>query len=82
MSANQDAPIKVVSIRVKRELWAEICRRAEVLDLKTQEAIEIALKSYLFIPIEDELNARKEGEDAFYNSLRDLKPKRSKDLQV
>jgi Arc/MetJ family transcription regulator len=82
MSANQDAPIKVVSVRVKRELWAEICRRAEVLDLKTQEAIEIALKSYLFIPIEDELNARKEGEDAFYNSLRDLKPKRSKDLQV
>jgi Arc/MetJ family transcription regulator len=82
MPANQDAPIKVVSVRVKRELWAEICRRAEVLGLKTQEAIEIALKSYLFIPIEDELNARKEGEDAFYNSLRDLKPKRSKDLQV
>jgi hypothetical protein len=69
MSANQDAPIKVVSIRVKKELWAEICQRAEVLDLKTQEAIEIALKSYLFIPIEDELIARKEGEDAFYNSL-------------
>jgi Arc/MetJ family transcription regulator len=82
MSANQDAPIKVVSVRVKRELWAEICQRAEVLDLKTQEVFEIALKSYLFIPIDTELNARKEGEAAFYNSLRDLKSKRSKDLQV
>jgi hypothetical protein len=69
MSANQDALIKVVSIRVKKELWDEICQRAKVLGLKTQEAIEIALKSYLFIPIEDELIARKEGEDAFYNSL-------------
>jgi hypothetical protein len=69
MSANQDAPIKVVSIRVKKELWDEMCQRSEVLGLKTQETIEIALKSYLFIPIEDELIARKEGEDAFYNSL-------------
>ena len=69
MSANQDAPIKVVSIRVKKELWDEMRQRAEILDLKTQETIEIALKSYLFIPIEDELIARKEGEDAFYNSL-------------
>lgn len=82
MSANQNAPIKVVSIRVKKELWDEMCQRSKILGLKTQEAIEIALKSYLFIPIEDELTARKEGEDAFYNSLRDLKPKRSKDLQV
>ena len=69
MSANQDAPIKVVSIRVKKELWDEMRQRAEILGLKTQETIEIALKSYLFIPIEDELIARKEGEDAFYNSL-------------
>jgi hypothetical protein len=82
MSANQDAPIKVVSIRVKKELWDEMCQRSEVLGLKTQKAIEIALKSYLFIPIEDELIARKEGEDAFYNSLHNLKSKRSKDLQV
>jgi hypothetical protein len=82
MSANQDAPTKVVSIRVKRELWTEICQRAEVLDLKTQEVFEIALKSYLLIPINAELNARKEGEAAFYNSLHSLKPKRSKDLQV
>jgi Arc/MetJ family transcription regulator len=82
MSANQDAPIKVVSIRVKKELWAEMCQRSDALGLKTQEAIEIALKSYLSIPIEDELIARKEGEDAFYNSLHNLKPKRSKDLQV
>jgi hypothetical protein len=82
MSANQDAPIKVVSIRVKKELWDEMRQRAEILDLKTQETIEIALKSYLFIPIEDELIARKEGEAAFYNSLHSLKPKRSKDLQV
>jgi hypothetical protein len=82
MSANQDAPIKVVSIRVKKELWDEMCQRSEILGLKTQEAIEIALKFYLFIPIEDELTARKEGEDAFYNSLHNLKPKRNKDLQV
>jgi hypothetical protein len=80
--ANQDAPTKVVSIRVKRELWDEMCQRSKVLGLKTQEAFEIALKFYLFIPIEDELTARKEGEDAFYNSLRDPEPKRSKDLQV
>ena len=46
MSANQDAPIKVVSIRVKKELWDEMCQRSEVLGLKTQETIEIALKSY------------------------------------
>jgi len=82
MSANQDAPTKVVSIRVKKELWDEMCQRSEVLGLKTQEAFETALKSYLFIPIEDELTARKEREDAFYNSLRNLKPKRSKDLQM
>jgi nucleotidyltransferase/DNA polymerase involved in DNA repair len=82
MSANQDAPIKVVSIRVKKELWAKMCQRSDALGLKTQEAIEIALKSYLSIPIEDELIARKEGEDVFYNSLHNLKPKRSKDLQV
>jgi hypothetical protein len=82
MSANQDAPIKVVSIRVKKELWAEMCQRSGVLGLKTQEVIEIALKSYLSIPIENELIARKEGEDAFYNSLHNLKPKRNKDLQV
>jgi hypothetical protein len=82
MSANQDAPIKVVSIRVKKELWDEMCQRSEILGLKTQEAFEIALKYYLFMPIENELIARKEGEDAFYNSLHNLKPKRSKDLQV
>mgnify|MGYP003350093890 CR=1 FL=1 len=82
MSADQEATTKVVSVRVKKELWAEICRRAEILDLKTQEIFEIALKSYLFIPIDAELNARKKGENAFYNSLHNLKPKRSKDLQV
>ena len=82
MSANQDAPIKVVSIRVKKELWAEMCQRSGVLGLKTQEATEIALKSYLTIPIDTELNARKDGEAAFYNSLHNLKSKRSKDLQV
>ena len=82
MSANQDAPIKVVSIRVKKELWDEMRQRAEILGLKTQEATEIALKSYLTIPIDTELNARKDGEAAFYNSLHSLKPKRSKDLQV
>jgi antitoxin component of RelBE/YafQ-DinJ toxin-antitoxin module len=82
MSANQDAPIKVVSIRVKKELWDEMRQRAEILGLKTQEAIEIALKSYLTIPIDTELNARKDGEAAFYNSLHNLKSKRSKDLQV
>ena len=69
MSANQDAPIKVVSIRVKKELWTEMCQRSDFLGLKTQEAIEIALKSYLSIPIDAELSARKEGENAFYNSL-------------
>jgi antitoxin component of RelBE/YafQ-DinJ toxin-antitoxin module len=82
MSANQDAPIKVVSIRVKKELWDEMRQRSEILGLKTQEAIEIALKSYLTIPIDTELNARKDGEAAFYNSLHNLKSKRSKDLQV
>jgi Arc/MetJ family transcription regulator len=82
MSANQDAPIKVVSIRVKKELWDEMRQRAEILGLKTQEATEIALKSYLTIPIDTELNARKDGEAAFYNSLHNLKSKRSKDLQV
>jgi Arc/MetJ family transcription regulator len=82
MSANQDAPIKVVSIRVKKELWDEMCQRSKILGLKTQEATEIALKSYLTIPIDTELNARKDGEAAFYNSLYNLKSKRSKDLQV
>jgi len=82
MSANQNAPIKVVSIRVKKELWDEMCQRSKILGLKTQEAFEIALKYYLFMPIENELIARKEGEDAFYNSLHNLKPKRNKDLQV
>ena len=82
MSINQDAPIKVVSVRVKKELWTEMCQRAEILGLKTPEVIEIALKSYLIIPVDTELNARKEGEAAFYNSLHSLKPKRSKDLQV
>lgn len=81
MSANQDA-IKIVSVRVKRELWTEMCQRAKILGLKTPEVIEIALKSYLTIPVDTELNARKEGESAFYNSLHSLKPKRSKDLQV
>ena len=81
MSANQDA-IKIVSVRVKRELWTEMCQRAKILGLKTPEVIEIALKSYLIIPVDTELNARKEGEAAFYNSLHGLKPKRSKDLQV
>ena len=82
MSVNQDASIKVVSVRVKTDLWSQVCQRAEILDLKTQEVFEIALKSYLFVPIDAELNARKEGETAFYNSLHKLKPKRSKDLQV
>lgn len=82
MSANQDAPIKVVSVRVKKELWTEMCQRAEILGLKTPEVIEVALKSYLSISIDTELNARKEGEAAFYNSLHNLKSKRSKDLQM
>lgn len=82
MSANQDAPIKVVSVRVKKEIWSETCQRAKMLGLKTPEVIEIALKSYLAIPIDTELNARKEGEAAFYNSLHNLKSKRSKDLQM
>jgi len=81
MSVDQEGT-KVVSVRVKKELWAEISQRSEVLGLKTQEIFEIALKSYLFIPIDAELNARKKGENAFYNSLHNLKPKRSKDLQV
>lgn len=82
MSANQDNPVKVVSIRVKQEIWEDMILRAESLGLKTQEVIEVALRSYLVIPIETELNARKEGEAVFYNSLHKLKPKRSKDLQV
>ena len=82
MSANQDAPIKVVSVRVRKELWAETCQRAKVLGLKTPEVIEVALKFYLSVPIDTELVARKEGEVAFYNSLHNLKSKRSKDLQV
>ena len=82
MSANQDAPIKVVSVRVKKELWAEMCQRAEILGLKTPEVIEIALKSYLIIPIETELDARINSEAVFYNSLHNLKSKRSKDLQM
>ena len=82
MPVNQDVPIKVVSVRVKKELWAEMCQRAKILGLKTPEVIEIALKSYLIIPIDTEFNARKEGEAAFYDSLHSLKSKRSKDLQV
>lgn len=82
MSANQNAPVKIVSVRVKKEIWTETCQRAKILGLKTPEVIEIALKSYLIIPIDTELNARKDGEAAFYNSLHSLKPKRSKDLQV
>ena len=82
MSTNQDAPIKVVSVRVRKELWAETCQRAKVLGLKTPEVIEVALKFYLSVPIDTELVARKEGEVAFYNSLHNLKSKRSKDLQM
>ena len=82
MPVNQDAPIKVVSVRVKKELWTEMCQRAKILGLKTPKVIEIALKFYLSVPVETELIARKEGEVAFYNSLHTLKPKRSKDLQV
>ena len=82
MSVNQDNPVKVVSIRVRPELWEGMNLRAEILGLKTQQVIETALKSYLAIPIDIELNARKESESAFYNSLHRLKPKRSKDLQV
>ena len=52
MSANQDASTKVVSVRVKKELWDEMCQRAKILGLKTPEVIEIALKSYLIIPID------------------------------
>lgn len=81
MPANQDA-IKIVSVRVKKELWTEMCQRAKILGLKTPEVIEIALKSYLIIPIDTELNARKDGEAAFYDSLHSLKSKRSKDLQM
>ena len=81
MSVNQNA-IKIVSVRVREELWAETCQRAKVLGLKTPEVIEVALKFYLSVPIDTELVARKEGEVAFYNSLHNLKSKRSKDLQV
>lgn len=82
MPVNQDAPIKIVSVRVKKELWAEMRQRAKILGLKTPEVIEIALKSYLSVPIETELDARINSEAVFYNSLHSLKPKRSKDLQV
>lgn len=82
MPVNQDVPIKVVSVRVKKELWAEMCQRAKMLGLKTPEVIEIALKSYLSISIETELDARINSEAVFYNSLHNLKSKRSKDLQV
>ena len=82
MPVNQDAPVKVVSVRVKKELWAEMCQRAKILGLKTPEVIEIALKSYLSISIETELDARINSEAVFYNSLHNLKSKRSKDLQV
>ena len=81
MSVNQNA-IKIVSVRVREELWAETCQRAKVLGLKTPEVIEVALKFYLSVPIDTELVARKEGEVAFYNSLHNLKSKRSKDLQM
>lgn len=81
MSINQDT-MQSVSVRVKKEVWTNLCQRAETLNLKTQEVVEIALKSYLIIPVDIELNARKEGEVAFYNSLHSLKSKRSKDLQV
>lgn len=81
MSANQDA-MQSVSVRVKKEIWTNLCQRAEILNLKTQEVVEIALKSYLIIPIETELDARINSEAVFYNSLHSLKPKRSKDLQV
>lgn len=81
MSANQDA-MQSVSVRVKKEIWTNLCQRAEILNLKTQEVVEIALKSYLIIPIETELDARINSEAVFYNSLHSLKLKRSKDLQV
>ena len=81
MSAIQDA-MQSVSVRVKKEIWTNLCQRAEILNLKTQEVVEIALKSYLIIPIETELDARINSEAVFYNSLHSLKPKRSKDLQV
>lgn len=71
-----------VSVRVKKEIWTNLCQRAEILNLKTQEVVEIALKSYLSIPIEAELDARIISEAVFYNSLHNLKSKRSKDLQV
>ncbi|MFM8342281.1 MAG: hypothetical protein ACKN9F_08690 [Methylomonas sp.] len=82
MPASQNSSTKVISVRVKEDIWDGVCIRAEILGLKNQEVIEVALKSYLIIPIDTELNARKEGEAAFYNSLHGLKPKRSKDLQV
>ena len=81
MSADQNI-MQSVSVRVKKELWDQMCQRASALGLKNQEVVEIALKFYLVVPIETELNARKEGEAVFYNSLHSLKPKRSKDLQV
>lgn len=81
MSANQDI-MQSVSVRVKKEIWTNLCQRAEILNLKTQEVVEIALKSYLSIPIEAELDARINSEAVFYNSLHNLKSKRSKDLQV
>ena len=81
MSATQDA-MQSVSVRVKKEIWTNLCQRAEILNLKTQEVVEIALKSYLIIPIETELDARINSEAVFYNSLHSLKPKRNKDLQM
>lgn len=82
MPDNQNASIKVVSVRVKKELWTETCQRAKTLGLKTPEVIEIALKSYLSISIETELDARTNSEAVFYNSLHNPKSKRSKDLQM
>ena len=82
MSVSQNPPTKVISVRVREDVWEGVCIRAEILGLKTQQVIETALKSYLIIPIDSELSARKECEAAFYNSLHSLKPKRGKDLQV
>ena len=80
MPASQNPPTKVISVRVKEDIWDNVCIRAEILGLKTQEVIETALKSYLNIPIDTELSARKECEAVFYNSLHGLKPKWGKDL--
>ena len=81
-NANQRATTKVVSVRVKTDLWSEISRRAKSLNLNKEQVFETALKAYLLIPVTTERNARKESETVFYSSLHSLESKPSEDLQM